>query len=120
MKRVYISTPLKEEKFNITDIQNEILKHKVFAFIPPNSPKVNQHQGSRVDRLSIDLCDEMWVFGAIGRDCSWEIGYADGIGKKLVFYTSDHNRDVTSSDWMIWTGDIEIRELNVDEPQPPF
>lgn len=112
MKKVYISTPLKEEKFNIEDIQSEILKYGVFAFIPPTSQKVNQDQGSKVDKLSIELCDEVWVFGAIGRDCSWEIGFAHGLGKKVILYKSSHNNHIFNEDWMLFSGAIEIRKLH--------
>lgn len=111
MKKVYISTPLKEEKFNIHDIQAMILKHKVFAFIPPTSKKVDQHQGSLVDKLSIDLCDEVWVFGPIGRDCSWEIGYAQGLGKPVVFFLNEQNEYTVKEDWMVWCAGTEVRRL---------
>lgn len=114
MKKVYISTPLKEHKFNITDIQSEILKFGVFAFIPPTSPKVDQWQGSRVDKLSIELCDELWVFGPIGRDCTWEIGYAQGMGKRVIFYRSHENKHIINEDWMLFSAPIEFRDINND------
>lgn len=111
-KRVYICTPLKPEKFNLDTIQKEILKEKVFAYIPPTEEKNNPSQGARVNRISIEMCDELWVFGPIGRDCSWEIGYAQGLGKKVVFFVSDNNLYVLNEDWMLFSKCIEIRNVN--------
>lgn len=110
MKTVYISTPLKEEKFDINMIHEAILKEGVFAFIPPNSPKVRQDQGAIVDKLMIDQCDEVWVFGVIGRDCAWEIGYAHGLKKPVKFFKTKANEQILKQDWMLYTGNFEIRE----------
>lgn len=111
-KRVYISTPLKPEKFNLQAIQKQILKEEVFAFIPPTEEKNDRKTGAAVDRLQIDLCDEVWVFGAIGRDCSWEAGYAQGKGIPVVFFLSKENEHVHRDDWMIFTKGTTVRELD--------
>jgi hypothetical protein len=103
IKRVYISTPLKPEKFNLDLIQRTVLKEKVFAFIPPTEEKNDRRQGALIDKLQIELCDELWVFGSIGRDCSWEAGYAAGLGKPVVFFHSDDNEEVYQNDWMLFS-----------------
>lgn len=108
MKRVYISTPLKPGKFNLDAIQKEILVQKVFAFIPPTEEYNDRVQGAAIDKLQIELCDEMWVFGPIGRDCAWEIGYAQGLGKPVKFYHSKSNEYVIQDDWMIFCAGTEV------------
>lgn len=110
-KRVYISTPLKPEKFKLASIQKMILKERVFAFIPPTEEKNDRVMGAAVDKLQIELCDEMWVFGAIGRDCSWEVGYAQGLGIPVVFFASTENEHILDEDWMIFSAGTSIRKL---------
>jgi nucleoside 2-deoxyribosyltransferase len=109
-KKVYISTPLKPEKFDLDAIQKEILKAGVFAFIPPTEEKNDRKQGAQIDKLQIELCDEMWVFGPIGRDCAWEIGYAQGLGKHVKFFRSPVNEHVVQEDWMIFAAGTEVVE----------
>jgi hypothetical protein len=111
-KRVYISTPLKSGKFNLDVIQRMILAEPVFAFIPPTEEKNNPKQGSAIDKLQLDLCDEVWVFGPIGRDCAWEIGYAQGKGIPVVYFASAENAHVTADDWMIFCAGTEVRKLD--------
>lgn len=110
MKKVYISTPLKPEKFKLEQIQAQILKAGVFAFIP-TTVEVSPTQGAAVDKLMLDLCDEVWVFGAVGRDCAWEMGYAQGLGKPVVFFVTSDNKDRVQSDWMLFCAGTIIKEL---------
>jgi hypothetical protein len=111
MKKVYISTPLKPEKFNLSLIQKFILMEKVFAFIPPTEEKNDRKLGSAVDKLQIDLCDEMWVFGPIGRDCAWEVGYAQGKNIPVFFFKTDNNEHIVREDWMLFCAGTEIVEV---------
>lgn len=111
VKKVYISTPLKPGKFNLRAIQKAILKEKVFAFIPPTEEKNDQYLGSHTDRLQIDLCDELWIFGPMGRDCAWEAGYASALGIPIVFYRSDDNAHIISEDWMLFTDKLTFRTV---------
>jgi methyl coenzyme M reductase subunit C-like uncharacterized protein (methanogenesis marker protein 7) len=107
MKKVYISTPLKPGKFDLDAIQKHIEYQKVFAYIPPTTGE-DSIQGASVHKQHIELCDEVWVFGPIGRDCAWEIGYAQGIGKHVVFFLSESNRNVLDEDWMVFCAGTEI------------
>ena len=69
----------------------------------------------REDVKAIDACDELWVVGRYGRDCSWEIGYAMALGKKVVFWLDHTNKRRFQSDWMLRIGRdrgiLETREL---------
>lgn len=115
-KRVYISTPLKPEKFNLDLIQRVILREGVFAFIPPTEEKNDREQGAAVDKLQIELCDELWIFGPIGRDCSWEAGYAAGLGKPVVFFHDDSNDHIRRDDWMVFSTDPTVVKVPDEYP----
>ncbi len=101
-KLVYVCTPLSKEKFNLKMIQERILSEKVFAFIPPIGQLEDKHQGTRTDVQMLDLCDEVWVFGRIGRDCAWEIGYAKGLKKPVKFFMDNSEYEYLRDDWMVF------------------
>lgn len=100
MKKVYICTPLKSEKFEINSISKIILKENIFAFIPPSEQLLNKKLGAKVDQVMIRSCDELWVFGNFGRDCAWEIGFAQGLNKKVKIFVNKNNKDILKTDWM--------------------
>lgn len=100
MKKVYVCTPLKAPKFNLKLITETILKYQVFAFIPPTGQLQDKTNGAILDKLMIENCDEIFVFGLIGRDCAWEIGYATGLNKKVTIFVDESNREMVESDWM--------------------
>lgn len=111
MKKVYICTPLSDEKFNLKLISLKILNNPdVFAFIPPQGQLCDKELGSRLDKKMIEMCDELWVFGEFGRDCSWEIGYAQGLGKRVIVIRDDSNRGILDEDWMT-TINIELFDM---------
>lgn len=99
-KRVYVSTPLKPEKFKLSDIQETLLEQNAFAFIP-TTVETTPAQAAAVNKRMIELSDELWVFGPIGRDCAWEVGYAQGLGIPVVFFESKENQYVIEGDWML-------------------
>jgi nucleoside 2-deoxyribosyltransferase len=110
MKRIYVCTPLKSGKFDLPLIV-KTLPEDVFAYIPPTDPTKPKIEGALLNRKMIDLCDEVWVFGPLGRDCSWEIGYAEGLGKKIIVHINNNNQDVLN-DWMLWTSkNLEKKEV---------
>lgn len=92
------------DKFNLPKITQAILEVGCFAFIPPVGQLSDKTLGAKADRLAIDLCDELWAFGPVGRDCCWEIGYAVGLGKKVKVFIDDTNRYVVDEDWMVTLG----------------
>lgn len=63
----------------------------------------------REDVAAIIACDELWLVGDYGRDCSWEIGYAMGLGKRVVVWRDKTNKEKFDSDWMVKIGyDTEL------------
>lgn len=109
-KRVYISTPLSEKKFDLAAIQRELLaSSRIFAFIPTTS-STTPEAAAALNKMMIENSDEVWVFGPIGRDCSWEIGYAQGRGIKVIFFKTPLNADRIESDWMLFCAGTEIKE----------
>lgn len=99
-KKIYVCTPLATGKFNLKQIQETLIHNGVFAFIPPTDQLNEKAIGAKVDKQMIELCDELWAFGPIGRDCAWEIGYANGLGKKVKLFVDMMNEHVVQDDWM--------------------
>lgn len=110
MVKVYICTPLAPHKLDLTKISKIILKEGVFAFIPPAGQLESKQLGAVLDRKMIEACDELWAFGAIGRDCAWEIGYAQGLGKPTKIYLDDSNDYIRSEDWMVPSNSILVKK----------
>ena len=110
MKLIYICTPLKGEKFLLDKIQKALLAEDVFGFIPPTGQLNSKKLGAELDRKMISLCDELWAFGLLGRDCAWEVGYATGLGKKVRIFKTKENQELIDNDWMTVIG-AEIIEL---------
>lgn len=106
-RRVYVSTPLKPQKFRLSLIQEAVRKAGVFAFIPTTVDSTPE-AGAAVNKLQIELCDEVWVFGPIGRDCSWEIGYAQGLKKPVKFFATEENKHMVTEDWMLFCAGTEV------------
>lgn len=109
MNLVYICTPLSKDKFNLDYISSRLLEDSnSFAFIPPIGQLDSKSKGAALDKLMIEKCHEVWVFGPIGRDCCWEIGYAQGLGKKVKIFIDDTNKYVIEEDWMVTLGRVEV------------
>lgn len=109
--KVYVCTPLKPGKFHLKKILSQIVKEKGFAYIPPQENHEDRLLGSAGHKISIEMCDELWAFGPLGRDCSWEIGYASGLGKPVKLHIDDSNRELLAGDWMIYLNDAKIVEI---------
>lgn len=118
-KLVYICTPLKPEKFNVQAIHDKVAEERVFAFIPTPDIRADKASAALLDKQHIDQCDELWVFGPIGRDCAWEIGYAQGIGKPVVFFEDSSNAHVVRDDWMLFCAGTRV-ERRVKAAGPSF
>ena len=110
MLKVYISTPLMGEKFNLKRITEVLLSYpNVFAFIPPIGQLEDKKSGALLDKNAILNCDEVWVFGKIGRDCAWEIGYANGLNKPIKFFMTQEELSHISEDWMTF---LDVKIIN--------
>lgn len=66
----------------------------------------------REDVRAIEKCDELWVIGRFGRDCSWEIGYAMALGKKIMIFEDHTNCRKLWSDWM-WRIGLDRKQIQV-------
>jgi nucleoside 2-deoxyribosyltransferase len=108
MKLVYVCTPLHPGKFPLGTLTKALTGALAFAFIPPVGQLHHKSEGALLDKEMIEKCDEVWVFGAVGRDCCWEIGYAQGLGKKVVLHIDETNRYLIEEDWMVTLGKVEI------------
>lgn len=115
MKKVYICTPLKLQKFRIDQITQSCLSMGVFPFIPTTVAPTNPKHGANLDKFCIENCDELWVFGPIGRDCAWEIGYAQGLEKPVVFHCTEENKHVLDEDWMLTLGNFKVKYLGASK-----
>mgnify|MGYP003687626069 CR=1 FL=1 len=111
MKKVYICTPLKKEKINLDQIQKMISTEEVFAFIPPTEQLKDKTLGALIDKKMIENCDELWAFGLFGRDCAWEIGYAQGLGKKVKLFIDEKNKKILEEDWMTLCAGTEVIKI---------
>lgn len=111
--KVYISTPLMGDKFNLKKITEVLLVSPlVFAFIPPVGQLSDKDNGALLDKNAILLCDEVWVFGKIGRDCSWEIGFARGLGKPVKLFMTKEEIEYIQEDWMTF---LDVTIVTLDE-----
>ena len=111
IKKIYICTPLKKEKINLDQIQKQIAQKEVFAFIPPTEQLKDKKLGAKVDKQMIEMCDELWAFGLFGRDCAWEIGYAQGLGKKVKLFIDENNKEILEEDWMTLCAGTKIVKI---------
>ncbi len=66
----------------------------------------------REDVDAINECDELWVIGRFGRDCSWEIGYATALGKPVVIWEDFTNHKKLWQDWM-WRIGVDTKQVTV-------
>lgn len=100
LKKIYICSSLRPENHaRVT----EILKQ-----LPPAihlRPYIEQI-GNKLGHIESDIamlyyCDEVWVVGEFGRDCAFEQGFATGIGKAMVIFRDEKNKERLDSDWMV-------------------
>lgn len=88
----------------------------IFTLLRPTSGQLeNRLEYVELDVAMIKHADEVWIMGEFGRDCSWEIGYACGLKKKIVLFLDETNAKIVEEDWMLHhginTGLITITDL---------
>lgn len=114
MNKVYICSSLRPEVINYVNKTLYKLPRSIHLrpWSSPDSSKVGHVE---TDVAMIQYCDELWVVGEYGRDCSWEIGYAMGLGKRVVIWRDDSNKHLIAQDWMyihgITKGNAEVRDV---------
>lgn len=119
--RVYVCSSLRPKVVKRVDkilqAMKETLKpdgRTVSFFRPGGTDKRKRDNTVRIDVMAIDACDELWVVGNYGRDCSWEIGYATALGKKIRIFEDHTNRRRLESDWMWRAGYLCTNNLVLD------
>lgn len=98
--KVYICSSLRPEVYaHVTDLLKRLPKA---IHMRPYATDASQKLAHvETDVAMIKHCDEVWVVGEYGRDCSWEIGYAAGIGKPVTVWEDYTNAKHISDDWML-------------------
>lgn len=115
---VYVCSSLKPHTVKRVDALLEKLKlvYPSVEFFRPSGDDPDKLMDTvREDVKAIHECDELWVIGRYGRDCSWEIGYAMGLRKHVVIWEDHTNHRKIWSDWM-WRigqdhGTVQVRKL---------
>lgn len=121
MKKVYICSSVRASVYDrVTGILEQL---------PPAihlRPRQDV-EGQKINHVEIDVamihhCDEVWVLGEFGRDCSWEIGYATAVGKHIIMFVDETNRNFVEKDWMynhgINKGLLQVVELSSAVREP--
>lgn len=117
MKKVYICSSCRLENYEyVTDLLSQLgLMNTAFFFRPQPGQLKDKQIFADVDVDAINSCDEVWVMGRHGRDCSWEIGYAAGIQKPVKVYMCDVNAGDLENDWMMFAKVNKIERIDVRE-----
>lgn len=102
MKRVYISYPMNPSKHKLNQIQAQVQIRGVYPSIPPAGQLNDKKPGAQFDKYLIENSDEVWAFGQLGRDCAWELGFAVGLGKKVLIFLDVDNELHLEADWMLF------------------
>lgn len=108
MLKVYICSSLKDDNYKyVTGVLKELPPaiHLRPTPGPVGGTLEDRRHHVEVDVAMIQYCDEVWVIGAYGRDCSWEMGYAMGLNKHVRILSDLTNRETLSLDWMIYHGE---------------
>lgn len=116
MKKVYICSSLRLD--NHTRVTETLKKLPPAIHLRPYLEQSGNKLGHvEVDVAMIHHCDELWVVGEYGKDCSWEIGYATAIGKPIVVYRDKTNAKALENDWMLYHGQVKgiLKIIDVTE-----
>lgn len=111
MKKVYICCSLKLP--NYEHVSGLLARLPDAIHLRPQPSQLDELTGSNLrkknvveaDVAMIQYCDEVWVLGKFGRDCSWEIGYATALHKRVRILKEEDNAEIISSDWMFLHGE---------------
>lgn len=112
MKSVYICSSLRPEVYKHVSRVLGIVAKDEKIYRPQPGPVENRLEIVASDCYAIEHCDELWVIGEFGRDCSWEIGYALGLGKSVKVYRDPTNTAMVEKDWMLYHG-IRLGRLQI-------
>jgi hypothetical protein len=106
--KVYICSSLRDEPYkHVTALLDKVVPAFPGTIVLRPSLGGDSNKVAHViqDVGMIREADELWVMGEYGRDCSWDIGFAMGIGKKVRVFVDETNRHLLEQDWMVLYGD---------------
>src|SRR6266481_42803 len=104
MKSIYICSSLRAEVYAHVSKVLAVVTTDEKIYRPQAGPAENRDSIVESDCYAIEHCDELWVIGEFGRDYSWEIGYAMGLGKIVKIFVDYTNSHFVEKDWMIHYG----------------
>lgn len=111
MKSIYVCCPLKSSKFPFNEIYKYVTKPGIFAFIPLPNPNLPMKKIIQLNKHHIINCDEVWVFGKYGKDCAWEQGFAQALGKPVRIFLTKKNLKSVMKDEMLKSCPITFEEI---------
>lgn len=106
--KVYICSSLKPD--NYLYVSELLTKLPPAIHLRPNASQLvadDRRHFVESDVAMIKYCDELWVLGRFGRDCTWEIGFATALGKTIRILRDRANDQVLQEDWMYMHGQVE-------------
>lgn len=111
MKRIYICSSLKPDNYShVTQVLTQLPTN--VAYLRPHPAEITalkKEDTVETDVAMIRYADEIWVLGHIGRDSTWEIGFATALNKRIRLLIDDTNRATIEQDWMLLHGKITGR-----------
>lgn len=107
MKKVYICSSLRQENYD--HVTKLLAQLPAAIYLRPQTAE--KLAAKREDTVESDVAlmkhaDEIWVLGRIGRDCSWEIGWAAAMNKRVRVLIDETNRATIEDDWMLRHGEV--------------
>lgn len=103
MIKVYICASLRPAVYErVTEILRNL--PPAIHLRPWGAQKGDRMGHVETDVAMINHADQLWLVGEYGRDCSWELGYAMGIGKPIKIFMDDSNASRIEDDWMLYHG----------------
>lgn len=118
MLKAYICSSLKDDNYKyVTGVLKEL---PLVTHLRPSPGIEGCAVGHRRHHVETDIamlqyCDEVWVLGRYGRDCSWEIGYAMGLKKTVRILSDASNELLILEDWMLHHGNqVGLLHLHIN------
>ena len=115
--KVYVCSSLKPHNVKRVDkiLARLVQDYPLVDFFRPyGTDPSTMMETVREDVREIRQCDELWQVGSYGRDSSWELGLAYGLGKRIKIFRDWQNSKKLASDEMIKIGLDELTTEIID------
>lgn len=111
--KVYVCARIKnKEGYDLISQTLGTLNYNNIQYLRPQlGNQENRRDVAHYDFQLINQSDELWVFGAFGMDCMFEIGYAVGLGLPVTIFVDLTNESLIKEQWMIYGCPIKIVRL---------